>query len=55
MKLNHILEFDKNVKFLLNIKKSWLVVGFSLAKTFYETIAMDLTEWSHEKEYGFYI
>ena len=38
----------KIVRFAVNIKetKPRQVVGFSLAKTFNETMAMDLKEWS---------
>ena len=49
---SHIKDLDEKCDICIKYKKTKLqpVVGFPLAKTFHETMAMDLKEWFHDKK-----
>ena len=49
---SHIKDLDESCEICVKYKKTKPrpIVGFPLAETFNETIAMDLKEWSHEKK-----
>ena len=49
---SHIKDLDEKCEICIKYKrtKPRPVVGFPLAKAFNETMAMDLTEWSHDKK-----
>ena len=49
---SYIKGLDEKCEIWIKYKRTKLqpVVGFPLAKTFNETMAMDLKEWSHDKK-----